>query len=106
MDSAIDQLNTGANNPTPLQRIADRDQTAVEDCLNTYGNWIWAAAKKYAASTEEAEIIAREIFTEILKCAERFNPDKCSENNFIALIAHRNLIKRQQKNQSSAASAK
>ena len=84
-------------NPMILQRIAQRDRTAVEDCLDAYGSRIWAMAKKNAASTEEAETITEEIFLEIWKHAARFDPDKCSETNFVMLLCLRHLIRRARK---------
>ena len=50
---------------TILQRIAERDQTAVKDCFDTYVNFIWAMARKFTNTTEEAEAATQEIFLDI-----------------------------------------
>ncbi len=50
---------------TILQRIAERDKTAVKDCIDTYGNFIWALARKLTRSREEAARATEEIFTDI-----------------------------------------
>lgn len=86
-------LNERYNNPTILQRIAQSDRTAARECIDAYGSLIWAMAKKNAASTEEAETITEEIFLEIWKHAARFDPDRCSEINFVALLTLRHLIR-------------
>ncbi|MBA2334856.1 MAG: hypothetical protein M3449_01245 [Acidobacteriota bacterium] len=46
---------------TILRRIAEKDKTAVKDCIDTYGNFIWAWARKLTASREEAEAATEEI---------------------------------------------
>lgn len=93
MDIAADQLNTGANDLTPLQRIALGDATAVEDCINTHGVLIWGLAKEFTASREDAEAAACRIFLDIWKYAPRFDQTKLDEVNFIIMIARRHLIK-------------
>lgn len=81
---------------TILQRIAEKDQTAVKDCVEAYGDFIWALARKFTASPEEAEAAAQEIFIDIWRYAERADQSQSPENLLIALIARRRLIKRLQ----------
>ncbi|MGI8641027.1 MAG: sigma factor [Pyrinomonadaceae bacterium] len=78
---------------TILQRIANKDQTAVADCIDAYGNFIWALARKFTVSTEEAEAAAQEIFTDIWQYAERADKPPSAESVLIALIARRRLMK-------------
>jgi len=78
---------------TILQRIAEKDKTAIKDCFDTYGNFIWALAKKFTASTEEAEAAAQEIFIDIWRYAECDDKTQFTEKLLIALIARRRLIK-------------
>lgn len=77
-----------------LQRLANKDQTAVRECIETYGNLIWGLARKFTASPSEAETATQEIFLDIWKHAA--NDDKiCSDEKlFIAFIAYRRLNKR------------
>ena len=79
--------------PTILQRIAGKDQSAVNDCVETYGNFIWALAKKLTNSREEAEAATREIFIDIWEYAEHGESLQTAENVLIAMIARRRLIK-------------
>lgn len=81
---------------TILQRIGNKDRTAVKDCIDTYGNFIWALAQKFTASTEEAEAAAQEIFIDIWRYDKRGDKTQSAENLLIALIARRRLIKRLQ----------
>lgn len=86
-----------AGNETILQRIAAGDQTAVEDCIKQYGNLIWALAKKYSATREDAEDAVQEIFTEIWQNASRYDAEKAKEITFISIVARRRLIDRVRK---------
>ncbi len=79
---------------TILQRISKSDKAAVENCIDAYGNLVWAMAKKFTASPEEAENAAQEIFIEVWKHACHCDPSKTDETDFIASIAYRYLLKR------------
>jgi hypothetical protein len=85
---------------TILQRIAEKDKTAVEDCINTYGNFIWSLSLKLTASSEEAEAATEEIFIDIWRyCAHdcALNPQS-TEKKLIAMIALRRLTRPSQQN--------
>ena len=77
-----------------LQRIAQGEQAAVQECLNKYGGLVWSIARKMLRNTEDAEDAVQEIFVEIWKNAERFDETKASETTFIAMIARRRIIDR------------
>jgi RNA polymerase sigma-70 factor (ECF subfamily) len=78
---------------TILQRIANQDRTAVQDCVDAYGNFIWALARKFTASTEEAEAATLEIFQDIWRYSKRGGEPQSAENTVISQIARRRLIK-------------
>lgn len=78
---------------TILRKIAERDKTAVKDCIDTYGNFIWALARKFTASTAEAESATEEIFIDIWRYCERARNTQSIEKKLIAMIALRRLIK-------------
>ena len=82
---------------TILPRIAAGDETAVNDCINQYGNLIWALAKKLTPKLEDAEDAVQEIFMEIWQNASRYDSTKSSESTFITIIARRRLIDRLRK---------
>ncbi len=54
-----------------FQRIYENDRTAITECIDTYGNFIWALARKHTASNEKAELAAQEIFEDIWQYAMR-----------------------------------
>ncbi len=78
---------------TILRRIAEKDRTAVKDCIDTYGTFIWALAKKFTRSREQAETATEEIFTDIWQYCERLRDTRSAEEKLIAMIALRRLIK-------------
>ena len=78
---------------TILRRIAEKNKTAVKDCIDAYGNFIWALARKLTASTEEAETATEEIFIDIWQYCERSRSTQSTEKKLIAMIALRRLIK-------------
>jgi RNA polymerase sigma-70 factor (ECF subfamily) len=78
---------------TILRRIAEKDKTAVKDCIDAYGNFIWALARKLTASTEEAETATEEIFIDIWQYCDRTDKTQPVEKKLIAMIALRRLIK-------------
>ena len=84
---------------TLLQRIAEGDSSAVQECIKTYGNLIWSMARRWCADEGEAEDMVQEIFIEIWKNASRFKPETASEKTFIAMIAKRRLIDRLRRRQ-------
>jgi RNA polymerase sigma-70 factor (ECF subfamily) len=77
---------------TILQRIANKDKTAARDCIDTYGNFIWALARKFTQSTEEAEAATLEIFQDIWRYSKRGDGPQSAEDKVISQIARR-LIK-------------
>ena len=80
--------------PDILPRIIDRDETAINDCLAEYCNFIWALAKKLTSSTQDAEVATREIFLDIWRQIGSFDPARCSEKDFIFAVAYRILTDR------------
>jgi RNA polymerase sigma factor (sigma-70 family) len=77
-----------------LQRIADGDKDAVQDCLKAYGGLVWSLARRMLQNTEDAEDAVQEIFVDIWKNAKRFDASQSSETTFVAMIARRRIIDR------------
>ncbi|HEX8367733.1 MAG TPA: hypothetical protein VF604_04125 [Pyrinomonadaceae bacterium] len=87
------QTNQSLKSYSILQRIGQAERGAVEDCLHTYGNLVWALAKKFAKSSEEAEKAAVDIFSDIWARAAFYDLAKCSEEKYILQIVLRRLTK-------------
>lgn len=83
---------------TVLPKIAQADQSAVQECINVYGNMIWALAKQFTCSAADAEKAVPEIFNDIWRNAEFCDLEISDEPVWIALIARRRLSKYALKN--------
>lgn len=91
------QSHQVVGSPTILQRVARADKTAVEDCVNFYGGFVWSIASKFTKTREDTEDAVQEIFIDIWKNAARFDPAKSPESAFVWLIAQRRSIDRLRK---------
>jgi DNA-directed RNA polymerase specialized sigma24 family protein len=78
---------------TILQRISRAERDAVEDCISLYGNLVWALARKFARSAQDAEKSAIVIFNDIWAQAPFYDSVRYSEENYVLQIAVRRLIK-------------
>jgi RNA polymerase sigma-70 factor (ECF subfamily) len=77
-----------------LERIAAGDQAAVKECMDAYGNLVWALARRFCYSPSDAEDATQEIFLEIWKSASRYDPSLGAEAVFVTTIARRRVIDR------------
>ncbi|MDQ3129870.1 MAG: hypothetical protein M3Q99_03790 [Acidobacteriota bacterium] len=85
------RLSVEKNGQMILERIACFERKAVGECLEKYGNFIWALAKTYTETTEEAEETVEKVFLDIWSNARFFDPARMNEKTFILLIARRRL---------------
>lgn len=104
LDSAIPSTITrqvGARLKTvgTIQRVAQGDPTAVEQCIAQYGGLVWTLARRMTISNADAEDAVQEIFLQLWQQAERFDASLGSEANFVTMIARRRLIDRLRKTQ-------
>jgi RNA polymerase sigma-70 factor (ECF subfamily) len=82
---------------TILERVADGDAMAVEECLNEYGGLVWSLARRLSSNLTDAEDAVQEVFIDLWKSAARYDASIASETTFIAMIARRRLIDRRRK---------
>lgn len=78
--------------PTILQRIAKQDQQAIKECISCYNGLIWSIIRNAGFHNGEAEDLVQNIFIEIWKSAERFDPNIRDEAVFITMITRRRMI--------------
>ena len=96
---ALSELSPPAK--TVLQRIAAGEESAVGECLDSYGGLVWSMARKWFGNRADAEDATQEVFIELWQSADRFDPKVASESVFVAMIARRRLIDRLRKLSSS-----
>jgi RNA polymerase sigma-70 factor, ECF subfamily len=77
--------------PTLVQRIAAGDGQAVQELMDRYGALIRAMARRQVGA-QDAEDLSQEVFMQVWKHAERFDPAKGNEEAWITTIARRRII--------------
>jgi RNA polymerase sigma factor (sigma-70 family) len=80
-----------------LTRIAAGDQSAVPACVSRYGPLVWTLAQRRLRNAADAEDAVQEVFIDLWKSADRFDPRLAEEITFVAMIARRRLIDRVRK---------
>ena len=61
-------------------------------CINEYGSLVWAIASRYVKNRTCAEDVVQEIFTDLWKSANRYDPAIATESTFIGMLARRRAI--------------
>jgi RNA polymerase sigma factor (sigma-70 family) len=84
-----------------LPRIARGEADAVNACLQRYSALVWSLARKFWTDVATIEDVVQEIFIELWRCADRYDPEKASEATFIATIARRRMIDRRRRSSRS-----
>lgn len=75
-----------------LPRIASGDSEAMSACIRRYQGLVWKIARRHVACPEDACDLAQEIFTQLWKDADHYDPARPPESAFVALIAKRRSI--------------
>ena len=60
--------------------------------MDQYGGLVWSIVLRWVRNSWDAEDITQEIFLELWKCADRYDPKAGSEQVFVSTIARRRLI--------------
>lgn len=83
-----DGSSAAGSHPGIFSRIIEHDETAMNDCLTAYGSLIWALAKKFTDSAQDAENATQEVFLELWSKINRFDSEKASERDFVFAVAY------------------
>jgi RNA polymerase sigma-70 factor, ECF subfamily len=82
---------------TVLERIASGDQAAMSECVKDYTGLVHSIARRMLRSSADADDAVQEIFIDVWRSADRFDPEKGSVKAFVATIARRRCIDRVRK---------
>jgi RNA polymerase sigma-70 factor (ECF subfamily) len=80
------------DSPTLLQRVAQGDERAVQECLDEFGGIVWSLARRMLPRGEDPADAVQEIFIELWRKADRYDPAIASEKTFVAMLTRRRLI--------------
>lgn len=87
-------MTPSAPPPPLLPRIARGEETAFEQCVGRYGNFVYAIAARHLKDRHDVEDACQEIFMALWRSASAFDESRGSEATFVALVARRRLIDR------------
>jgi len=96
----LDSLPMTETKPKPeslLVRIAAGDVSAVSECMDRYGGLVWSVVGKAWKDYSTIEDLVQEIFIDLWKSAERFDPELASESTFVMTITRRRVIDRRRR---------
>jgi RNA polymerase sigma factor (sigma-70 family) len=82
---------------TFLERIASGDPLAVEGCMAKYCGLVWSIARQLTRDHADAEDAVQEVFIDLWRHAERFDPAIAAESTFVSTVARRRLIDRRRR---------
>lgn len=74
------------------ERISEHHAAAINDA-DIYNDFFWALARKFTNSTEEAEAAVKEMRADMEHCSEENVRQLTTEEQIVAQIAWRRLIK-------------
>ena len=80
-----------------LPLVAQGNESAINECLDRYGDLIWSLARRRLPNSADTEDAVQEIFVEIWSNAGRFDAQVASEKAFVLMLARRRIIDRQRK---------
>jgi RNA polymerase sigma-70 factor (ECF subfamily) len=92
--------DTETSTPAPtgeaplLPAVARREDGSVQAFIDRYGGAIWSLSRRIWNGNADAEDATQEVFVEIWRHADRFDPQAGSEWTFVLTIARRRLIDR------------
>jgi RNA polymerase sigma-70 factor (ECF subfamily) len=64
----------------------------MEECVQRFAPLVWGAARRYLGTNPDAEDTVQEIFIELWRCADRFDPALGTETAFVMTLARRRLL--------------
>lgn len=86
-----------------LQRIAQRDQVALSMFYDRYARIIYGLAYKSLRSVEESEEAVLDVFAQIWRIADRYDPQKGRVDTWLFTLARSRILDRLRKLQRSQA---
>jgi RNA polymerase sigma-70 factor, ECF subfamily len=80
-----------------LKKIAEGDRTALSQLYDRYSRLIYAIAWKSLNSVEDCEEVVLEVFAQVWRIADRYDPEKGSPEQWIFTLARSRILDRLRK---------
>jgi RNA polymerase sigma-70 factor, ECF subfamily len=82
---------------TLLEQIAQRDQVALSTLYDRYARIIYAIAFRSLRSAEESEEVVLDVFAQVWRIADRYDPRKSRGDTWIFMLARSRILDRLRK---------
>lgn len=82
----------GGSDSLLAERIANRDESALEELFREYGGAVKSVAVRVLRDANLAEDVVQETFTALWNSPEKFNSQRGSLRAFLFTIAHRRAV--------------
>jgi RNA polymerase sigma factor (sigma-70 family) len=82
---------------TLLVQIAQRDQAALSTLYDRYARIIYAIAFRSLRSAEESEEVVLDVFAQVWRIADRYDPRKSRSDTWIFMLARSRILDRLRK---------
>jgi RNA polymerase sigma-70 factor, ECF subfamily len=82
---------------TLLEQIAQRDQVALSTLYDRYARMIYAIAFRSLRSAEESEEVVLDVFAQVWRIADRYDPSKSRGDTWIFMLARSRILDRLRK---------
>jgi RNA polymerase sigma factor (sigma-70 family) len=86
-----------------LSKIVQRDQSALSALYDRYARVLYAMAYKSLRSTEESEEIVLDVFSQVWRIADRYDPTKARVDSWLFMLTRSRVLDRLRKLQRAAA---
>jgi RNA polymerase sigma-70 factor, ECF subfamily len=90
-----------ADDTSLLARIAKSDQIALSELYDRYAKIIYSVAFKSLRSVEESEEIVLDVFAQVWRIADRYDPVKSRVDTWLFMLTRSRVLDRLRKNQRS-----
>ncbi|NJL49052.1 MAG: sigma-70 family RNA polymerase sigma factor [Leptolyngbyaceae cyanobacterium SM2_5_2] len=94
----------GVDDAGLISRVAQRDQAALSLLYDRYARIIYSLAFKSLRSVEESEEVVLDVFAQVWRIAERYDPQKGRADTWLFTLARSRLLDRLRKVKRSGSS--
>lgn len=92
---------SGAEEVAWVASIAQRDHAALSRLYERYANVLYSVAYKSLSSVEESEEVVLDVFAQVWRLAERYDPTKARVDTWLFMMARSRVMDRLRKIQRS-----
>lgn len=93
----VDGVEVSRGGGSPLARVARGEPGAVRACIDAYGGLVQGLIRRLLPADADHDDAVQEVFVELWRSAQRFDPARASDRGFVAMITRRRVIDRRRR---------